>query len=90
MKAAGRQFDLDICGRRFTRIGKFTFGYLQFDLALDREMVYPPALMKWTNANSCSMTPLAGFAATEASYPHGVARTRRIDVDQALAGRHAR
>jgi len=53
-------------------------------------MVYPPALMKWTNANSCSMTPLAGFAATEASYPRGVARTRRIDVDQALAGRHAR
>jgi len=71
-------------------ICEFVLGYLQFDLALDREMVYPPALMKWTNANSCSMTPLAGFAATEASYPRGVARTRRIDVDQALAGRHAR
>jgi len=46
--------------------------------------------MKWTNANSYSTTPLAGFAATEASNPCGVARTRRIDVDQALAGRHVR
>jgi hypothetical protein len=42
--------------------------------------------MKWTNVNSRKLTPLAGFAATETSYPHGVARTRRIDVDRALAG----
>jgi hypothetical protein len=46
--------------------------------------------MKWTNLNSCRLTPLAGFAATEPSYPHGVVRTRRIDVAVALAGRRAR
>jgi hypothetical protein len=46
--------------------------------------------MKAINVHSPRLTPFAAIVATEASYPRGVARTRRLDVDQALAGRYAR
>jgi hypothetical protein len=53
-------------------------------------IVYPPSAMKAINVHSPRLTPFAAIVATEASYPRGVARTRRLDVDQALAGRYAR
>jgi hypothetical protein len=46
--------------------------------------------MKCHNAQNPKLNPFAEIAATEASYPHGVRRTRRLDVDRALAGRCAR